>query len=405
MDDEARARVLVVDDSALIRQIVRESLESRGHEVTWVASAEDAFKQIESRQFDLLVLDIVLPGMDGYEFCRQVRQNPQWRALPILMLTSKASVRDKLTGFDAGADDYLVKPFDPAELGARAQALLERSARTQETLAPRTAGRLVTCFGLRGGAGTSTVAANVAVALAQLLQEQVAVADFSLERASIPLFFDLVPRVNMHNLISLVEDVSSIDEKALLEHLLRHTSGVNVLAAPSNPEQDEQITPSLIVSMVQALRQSFPFVICDTSSDFRENNLVLLERADLILLLATTDIVGVKAASTTLHVLDAMSIPREKVQLVLNEIIPRSQIGAREIESTLRQPIAEVLPYGGDKLGAALNAGIPIALSEPELPAVRAMRDIAARILQRPEAEFQAMEAPSLLARVRKRLK
>ena len=117
------ARILVVDDSQLVTDIVKLRLESLGYDVSLAYSGEDALEQVRDNPPDLVVLDIRLPGVDGYEVCRRLRQdeNPAIRDLPIIALTS---MDDTHTGFEVGMDDYLNKDFDLLELGDRVAFLL-----------------------------------------------------------------------------------------------------------------------------------------------------------------------------------------------------------------------------------------------------------------------------------------
>src|SRR5688572_14638267 len=107
-----------------MRHMVRDLLESSGHEIALAADGRAALEAVRRREPDLLILDLNMPGLSGYEVCREVKRNPGTARVPILMLTAQASVEHKLEGFEAGADDYLPKPFDARELRARVAALL-----------------------------------------------------------------------------------------------------------------------------------------------------------------------------------------------------------------------------------------------------------------------------------------
>src|SRR5687767_11053808 len=107
-----------------MRHMVRDLLESSGHEIGLAADGPSALAAVRRREPDLLILDLNMPGLSGYEVCREVKRNPGTARVPILMLTAQASVEHKLQGFEAGADDYLPKPFDGRELRARVAALL-----------------------------------------------------------------------------------------------------------------------------------------------------------------------------------------------------------------------------------------------------------------------------------------
>src|SRR5687767_4081071 len=107
-----------------MRHMVRDLLESSGHEIGLAADGPSALASVNAREPDLLILDLNMPGLSGYDVCRAVKRNPGTARVPILMLTAQASVEHKLEGFEAGADDYLPKPFDARELRARVSALL-----------------------------------------------------------------------------------------------------------------------------------------------------------------------------------------------------------------------------------------------------------------------------------------
>ncbi|HYB54268.1 MAG TPA: response regulator transcription factor [Thermoanaerobaculia bacterium] len=121
--------MLVVDDEAGIRRVVRDALERAGHDVETAGDGEEALARFEQGAFDLLITDWNMPGVDGFELVRRVRKRS---ALPILVLTVRQEERDKVRLLDAGADDYVTKPFGVAELVARTGALLRRQSRTDQ---------------------------------------------------------------------------------------------------------------------------------------------------------------------------------------------------------------------------------------------------------------------------------
>jgi len=122
-------KILVVDDEALLVKGIRYNLKNEGYEVLTGSNGLDAVRTVRETPVDLIVLDVMMPEMDGLEACRQIRA---FSDVPIILLTAKADDMDKLMGFEHGADDYLTKPFNILELKARIRALLRRSARTTE---------------------------------------------------------------------------------------------------------------------------------------------------------------------------------------------------------------------------------------------------------------------------------
>jgi two-component system response regulator MprA len=119
----ATASVLVVDDDPRMLSMMRRVLEVDGYAVTVAPDGSEALDVLRSQAVDLLILDVMMPGLDGFEVCRIVRRES---GIPILMLTARDEATDKVTGLDCGADDYVVKPFNPDELTARVRALLRR---------------------------------------------------------------------------------------------------------------------------------------------------------------------------------------------------------------------------------------------------------------------------------------
>src|SRR5437870_8580485 len=122
-------RILVVEDDPDIAHLVARYLDKGGFTTELAASGRDAITAISQRRPDLLVLDLMLPHVDGLEVCRVVRANSETAALPIIMLTARAEESERITGLELGADDYLAKPFSPNELVARVRALLRRTQR------------------------------------------------------------------------------------------------------------------------------------------------------------------------------------------------------------------------------------------------------------------------------------
>ena len=121
-------RILTVEDDVRIRTAVRLALEDEGWEGDETASGEEALESFGTHGADVVLIDIMLPGVDGFEVCRAIRRTS---AVPIVMVTARADTHDVVAGLEAGADDYLTKPFAPKELSARIRALLRRSRSTE----------------------------------------------------------------------------------------------------------------------------------------------------------------------------------------------------------------------------------------------------------------------------------
>ena len=125
-------KILVVDDDDRLRALLAEYLGERGFAVEAVADGEAGLERVKADHFDLVVLDVMLPGMSGLEVCRVLKSEPSTRSIPILMLTAKAEEVDRIVGLELGADDYVTKPFSPRELVLRVRSILRRNSATVE---------------------------------------------------------------------------------------------------------------------------------------------------------------------------------------------------------------------------------------------------------------------------------
>ncbi|MCC2684920.1 MAG: transcriptional regulator [Paenibacillaceae bacterium] len=124
---EAQANILIVDDEERIRRLLRMYLEKEGYMISEAQDGESALQLASVQEFDLILLDVMLPGIDGIEVCSRLRQV---KSTPVIMLTAKGEENNRVHGFEAGADDYVVKPFSPREVIYRVKAILRRSSAT-----------------------------------------------------------------------------------------------------------------------------------------------------------------------------------------------------------------------------------------------------------------------------------
>jgi DNA-binding response OmpR family regulator len=127
--------ILIVDDDKLVHKIVRKSLESEGITVRSALNGEDCLAEVYNSPPDIILLDVEMPGLSGYEVCHQLRENPRTSDVPVVFISSHSSLRERMQGYEAGADDYLVKPFDPEHLMAKIRVLikyLEQKASLEE---------------------------------------------------------------------------------------------------------------------------------------------------------------------------------------------------------------------------------------------------------------------------------
>jgi pilus assembly protein CpaE len=367
MNSNAMTRILVVDDDPTIRKLVELVLTQAGYQVTLAATGEQGFSLASQQSFDMAVLDVMLPGMDGYTLCRRLRAHPRTSLIPILMLTAQAETRDKLAGFNAGADDYVTKPFEPAEFVVRVKVLLARSAvmTAPAPAKPAQHGKIWAVFGAKGGVGKTTLAVNLAVALARQPNVRVILVDADFEFGDVGAHLNLSPS---RTILDLLPRIDELDEELISRVLLRHDSNVRVLLGPYRPEDAERIQPEVLTRIIHTLAGHADYVIVDCAANYSERTLVLLENADQILMILTPEIGPVKNTSTFLELAGTLGIPETRIQIVLNRANSEVGIAAQEVERALNKTIPARLMSGGRPVVLSVNRGIPLLLAQPQHP-------------------------------------
>src|SRR5450756_1979296 len=160
------AKILLIDDDLQSLKLIGLMLQRRGYAIVPAATGLEGLAKALTDTPDLVILDVMMDDLDGFEVCRRLRANPDTSRTPIIMFTAKSMVSDKVAGFQAGADDYLTKPIHPNDLASRVETVLQRSRRFQSDSDSTDRARIVGFLGVKGGVGTTTLAMNVGAALA-----------------------------------------------------------------------------------------------------------------------------------------------------------------------------------------------------------------------------------------------
>ncbi|MBC7226060.1 MAG: response regulator [Thermoflexales bacterium] len=366
------ARILVVDDNADLLQMIRMLLEERGgHEVILSAEGEDGLAKARANPPDLAIIDVMMPGMNGYEVCRQLRKNPATAQIPIIILTARGQPVDRETALAAGADEYIAKPVTMAELLERVNRLL--TAR----VAPRVAGGTIAVLSLRGGVGVTTLAVNLAITLARSSPNQVCLVDFSPSSGHDALQLGLRPDPNWSALALLTSGPGSA---TIRNYLLTHPSGVHLLASPFVPIVGGGLSPEMVRAVLAALRENFLYVVADLPAVLTEGVMTALESADAILLVTAAD---PPALQTTVGTLQVLKPYAPKVRLLLNQTGPEPVPPLEALQRVLKHPVSGVIPFDPAQ-ARALAQGKPLALSAPDSPLARAVAHLATELEKAP---------------------
>lgn len=368
------SKILAVDDDALNLKLVSAALGKEGYEVLMASDGRDAITQAEESHPDLILMDVMMPEIDGYEACKQLRNKSSTAHIPILMLTALITVEEKLKGFEAGADDYLAKPFNIDELLAHVKALLRRAAPVSFERAP-VSGKIIAIFSLRGGVGVSTLAANLAAGFTSLWGQPAVLVDLALTAGQSALMFNMPYRRSWANLSGI--PVGDIEETFLMDVLLTHESGTKILAAPPKPEQSESLSAEVVTHVIDMLSRNYEYLALDLPHDFRDTTLAGLDAAEEVLLALSPEMASVRAAVSALDVFESLMYPVERIRLVMNWTFQKGGLSKKEIETALNRQIDFVLPFAPDTLVSAINLGKPPVIAEINQPLSNLFEDMA----------------------------
>lgn len=397
-----KIKVLIVDDITATRDNICKLLafEPAIVVIGQAASGAEAVKKIKILQPDVILMDINMPDMDGITATEQVlAENPY---ACIIMMSVQGELEYKQQAMAAGAKDYLVKPFSTDELlqaVKRGGASTAKHCSATEQAEP---GKIITVFSTKGGIGKTTIAINLAVALAEQTDVPVGIVDANLQFGDAALFLNLDPQ---RTIVDLVRDIHNPGGLDLEKYLSRFNRNVWLLPAPLRPEQAETITASHLSAVLTAMRAHFKYTVIDTAPAFSENMLAALDAADIVLVVAAMDLPTIKNVKLCLESMASLGYDQDKVKVILNRAnTTEPGINIDEIEAGMWYKFAATIPSDGKVVVASVNRGMPFIVSHPETPVAQSLFDLAHTVAgsgwQEQEQEISLLGITELLKRL-----
>ena len=369
-------KVLVVDDDRMMVKLVQITLSKFGYTIVTANDGIEALRKAKTEKPDLIILDVMMPGIDGFEVARRIRRNPTIKNISILVLTARDDASNKVQAFSIGVDDYLTKPFEINELVARVSSLLRRTAFVKkENMEEVADGQLIAVHSLRGGLGCSSLAINTGIGLYKLWSKPTILLDNVFTSGQIALMLD----TPVHRTWADFAEASGADfsDDALYSSITVHGSGLHFLAAPSDPIEAAKVDHYAVQAAISTLRTKYEYLVADLAHDFSNTTLEVLEAADRVLLVLNPEIVTVRLAAMALGVYKELDIHSNKVQLTLVRNSARSLLKVPEIEQVLHHSIYYDIPYAPEAANRAIASGFPFLIRDPKIPLSSAIEDLA----------------------------
>jgi pilus assembly protein CpaE len=363
------AKILIVDDDIDTLQLVGTMLERQGYEIAAANNGVKAVEMARQERPDLILLDVMMPGMDGYEVTRKLRAMEETALIPIIMFTAKAQVDDKVAGFESGADDYLTKPTHPAELIARVKTVLTRpqtgSLKSDEVGPPSREGQIIGVLAAKGGLGVSTVALNLGVAIHQQRQAQVTVAELRPGQGDIGLYLGYNQAEGLSNLLRRAP--AEISPPEVEGELISHGSGILLLLASHTPaEKDFAQASEQHETIVQRLRYITPYTIVDLGVGLPQANRKIARLCDNLIVVLEPSEHAILRTKTLLTALEELGIDKNKIHVVLNNRLRLEiNVPASQVQEQLGYSLSAVLTPAPELAYQAAVRHEPMIIMQP----------------------------------------
>jgi pilus assembly protein CpaE len=386
MKDYMPEKILIIDDDVDTLRLVGLMLQRQGYQVTAAPNGSQGLAKATEDRPDLILLDVMMPDMDGYEVTRRLRKDPATATIPILMFTAKTQLDDKVTGFEVGADDYLTKPTHPTELQAHVKALLARTAPKDngDSAVPRNLNSyIVGVLSVRSGMGVSSLAANVAAGLFTHIQSDVILAEFTPGQGTLGM--DL-GAPNQKGLTEILRGKTiQITHEKVQSLLVPHNSGIKLFLSSENPRDVDLISEvknfeTLVVRLASFAR----FVVLDLGAGLPAFTQKLLPMCSERIVVVEGSPNSILQTKILLDEIASLGIDKSTIHVVLNNRQrSEAQMSSKQVQEQLGYPIAATINPAPELFMQASRLHTPAILAQPSNTTAQQFLKIADSIIER----------------------
>lgn len=401
--------ILAIEDEPIYHKMIAHALRNQGYEIDFAPNGKRGIAAASALNPNLIITDVVMPDMNGYEVTRALRRDPRFAHTPILVLTGQTELGDKLKAFEAGADDYMNKPFTPDELVARISILLKKSEAAaadnvqvyEVSHDSMDVAHVVTVHSLRGGVGCSSLSINLAVAQYELWRKPTLLVDAVLTAGQIALMMNVSLKRTWADLAGI--DASLIDIETLRTIIGKHESGVNLIAGPTTPAAAETVSAPILLNSLRVLRPYYDYVVIDAPHDFSEVAIHMLDLADEIVMIMAPDLASIRSAVAALDTYKKLGYNKDKIRLIMNRVFEAPGLEQVQVEKALGMQFDMVMPYDRESFIKGINLGKPLLYGNPKSQAAALLEDAAFNLSKRGDKNVPPTNSTPTWQRVSKR--
>ncbi len=378
-------KILLVDDDPDTLKYLSLFVKKLGYQPLEAIDGPTALKLAGEEQPDLIILDVMMPGMDGFEVARLLRRQTATATIPILMFTAKSQVEDKLAGYEAGVDIYLTKPIHPVELQANIKALLARRQVAAPSSATKERGYLLGVVAARGGLGVSTLALNLAIAYHQRQREKVIAVETRPGHSAWreELGYATAP-AGLEELLQLPP--LELNAQQVEKRLTPTPFGVPLLLASAEIAQGEHLQSAVeqLELLVERVAELARLVVVDIGTPYHSAYGTLTRLCDGMILVVEPQLLSVRRSRALVDDLKGRGFGsiRPLWVVTLNRVRAEITLVVRQIEEMLAHPVTLGLPPAPELAYLSATRATPMVLAQPEGVIARQFEALAEKIAE-----------------------
>jgi pilus assembly protein CpaE len=352
---------IIISPEEVFRESTREMLE--GSELIEVRaelnnfySSLDSwiFNEIRTMEADVIIVDVAPDKEQGILTVDKIIEISKHSHVFVAGDGTDADLI--LRSMRAGAKEFLSAPLDSKALLTAIERISK--AHTAVTKEKKRFGKLFAFFSAKGGTGSTVISTNFAVSLAEQTKKATILVDLDMQLGEVSLFLGIKPAFNIAD---MADNIHRMDEALLKGFIKKHASGLDVLAAPDSLEKVESVGPSQVAQILQFLKNTYEYVVVDTSNTFDDHTVSALDQSSIVFLISNTDLPSLRNAQRCLSIFERMGYKKEKIKLLINRYQKSLEIRSKDIEETLSFPVYWFFPNDWPTIMNSVNSGMPLS--------------------------------------------
>jgi CheY-like chemotaxis protein/MinD-like ATPase involved in chromosome partitioning or flagellar assembly len=374
-------KILIVDDDMETLRLVGLMLQRQGYQIVAASNGTQALGLTRNEKPDLIVLDVMMPDMDGYEVTRQLRQDKDTLDIPIILFTAKSQVDDKVTGYEVGADDYLTKPVHPAELVAHIKALLSRGKSRAASYQEKA--YTIGFIAAKGGLGVSSLALNLAITMRIRSKTEIIAAELRPGQGTWGVELGFPETDGLNKLLKLKP--AEITKAKVENELVRMTNGLHLLMASNYSKDSNEFSAVEQMKLVlEQLGNIGKIVLLDIGTNFIPGLDDILENVNEIVLVTEPQPVTIQRTHILLDELAQKGFGKSKLLslVLINRMRTDVQFSISQVQDALHTPVLQMVPPVPELAYQASLRNIPLIDVQPEGLLTQQFSKLAEDIMQ-----------------------